>query len=665
MSALQLRRRIEPELLRIPEVTGVSNLDDRLRIYVEGTPDIFPRHIEGVRVEVVKTGKIKALHLMNVPWFTPQKAVALNRTQRYRPVPGGCSVGHPLVSAGTMGTVLMVGATKYGLSNNHVLCYDEETEVLTLDGFKLFKNTSKDDYIATLNPNTEEIEYHKPTALHKYHYKGKMMHFKRRFYDLLVTPEHDIWCKDKKKNRKTLKPIKAIDFKGPGVSRARFRLKRDAKWNCLSQEYFSIPNVKNYGPGFNVDKIDWETWLKFMGLYLSDGCFTPHTDYRRGTEYIVQIRNKDEKILEETKELFRKMGLNPQNVKWGVRVYHKQLYSYVSKFGKAGEKYIPKDIKNLPPEQLRIFFDYMVKGDGCYPQRSKKRGLETYIFTQKSKRLVDDLQEVALKLGMVSAIGIRHGSSYNPEGTYYQINIYNTNKEPFIYPAKEVSYDGMVYDVTIPNHILLVRRNGKCVWSGNSAASTDMNPRARIGDPIYQPGVYDRGTEIDTIGTLAWYQPMYEQAMNLVDAALLLPADPALLSDDILGLGPHTGLDTAKIEEVAQKSGRTTAVTQARILDVNATLRVSYGAVEIMFTNQIITDYMANGGDSGSALLNLDNKLIGLLFAGSEFITVHNHIGNVMDAIGGVPGEPGAGKPFTIVSALPAIIGSLVSGLVG
>ncbi|MGH9184901.1 MAG: GDP-mannose 4,6-dehydratase, partial [Acidimicrobiales bacterium] len=28
-------------------------------------------------------------------------------------------------------------------------------------------------------------------------------------------------------------------------------------------------------------------------------------------------------------------------------------------------------------------------------------------------------------------------------------------------------YQGRVYDVTVPNHILLVRRNGKAMWSGN------------------------------------------------------------------------------------------------------------------------------------------------------------------------------------------------------
>ena len=317
MSAQQLRHRIEPELLRTPGVTGVSHLDDRIRIYVEGTPDIYPTHIQGVRVEVVKTGKIQALHLMNVPWFTPQTAMTLNRTNRYRPAPGGCSIGHPKITAGTLGTALTIGGTKYGLSNNHIF----------------------------------------------------------------------------------------------------------------------------------------------------------------------------------------------------------------------------------------------------------------------------------------------------------------------------------------------------------AAASTDMNPRARIGDPIYQPGVYDSGIESDTIGSLAWYQPMYEQGMNLVDAALMLPADPSLLSDDILDIGPHTGLATANLEEVVQKSGRTTAVTQARVLDVDATLKVGYGEYDLTFTNQIISDYMASGGDSGSALLNLDRKLVGLLFAGSNYVTVHNHIGNVMAAIGGVPAPPGAGAPFTIISALPTLIGMAVSGI--
>jgi len=30
-----------------------------------------------------------------------------------------------------------------------------------------------------------------------------------------------------------------------------------------------------------------------------------------------------------------------------------------------------------------------------------------------------------------------------------------------------VPYEGMVYDVTVPNHVFFMRRNGKASWTGN------------------------------------------------------------------------------------------------------------------------------------------------------------------------------------------------------
>jgi len=32
---------------------------------------------------------------------------------------------------------------------------------------------------------------------------------------------------------------------------------------------------------------------------------------------------------------------------------------------------------------------------------------------------------------------------------------------------KKENYNGRIYDLTVPNHIIFVRRNGKPVWSGN------------------------------------------------------------------------------------------------------------------------------------------------------------------------------------------------------
>jgi hypothetical protein len=43
---------------------------------------------------------------------------------------------------------------------------------------------------------------------------------------------------------------------------------------------------------------------------------------------------------------------------------------------------------------------------------------------------------------------------------------------------------------------------------------------------------------------------------------------------------------------------------------------------------------MSEGGDSGSALLDTDNNLVGLLFAGSDTTTIFNRIQNVFSALG-------------------------------
>jgi hypothetical protein len=45
----------------------------------------------------------------------------------------------------------------------------------------------------------------------------------------------------------------------------------------------------------------------------------------------------------------------------------------------------------------------------------------------------------------------------------YDRDIVEITKAPRVEP-----YDGLVYCVTVPNGIVLTRRNGKCAWSGNS-----------------------------------------------------------------------------------------------------------------------------------------------------------------------------------------------------
>jgi hypothetical protein len=83
------------------------------------------------------------------------------------------------------------------------------------------------------------------------------------------------------------------------------------------------------------------------------------------------------------------------------------------------------------------------------------------------------------------------------------------------------------------------------------------------------------------------------------------------------------------------KSGRTTGFTTGEIEQVDVTVNVQYGEGKMaQFTDQLMAGPMSQGGDSGSAVLNQNNQLVGLLFAGSDTSTIINRIQNVFAALG-------------------------------
>ncbi len=171
-----------------------------------------------------------------------------------------------------------------------------------------------------------------------------------------------------------------------------------------------------------------------------------------------------------------------------------------------------------------------------------------------------------------------------------------------------------------------------------AAVSTLQAARARIGDVVLQPGRVDGGVAPgDVIGTLYRYVPLNEFGVNLVDCALFKPTSPDLLSMDIMGLAPFSGFKRAEVGMAISKSGRTSGVTAGKVADVDATMSVDYGTFQATFRHQIVSDFMASPGDSGSLTMDpSDYAAVGLVYAGSEYITMHNHIGDVLGSLVGV-----------------------------
>jgi len=191
---------------------------------------------------------------------------------------------------------------------------------------------------------------------------------------------------------------------------------------------------------------------------------------------------------------------------------------------------------------------------------------------------------------------------------------------------------------------------------------------ASLGDQTWQPGKYDGGTEADTISHLAAFVPInfidestcpianvivrgfnflaglfkrntrlpdaVSSTINKVDCAISRPLFDEDISQEILEIGIPAGFGEVKVGDKVKKSGRTTGLTQGDVIATDGAANVNYGERIAMFDDQIITSAMSEGGDSGSAVLNEQNKTVGLLFAGSSSLTIVNKISNIIAALG-------------------------------
>jgi hypothetical protein len=225
-------------------------------------------------------------------------------------------------------------------------------------------------------------------------------------------------------------------------------------------------------------------------------------------------------------------------------------------------------------------------------------------------------------------------------------------------------------DITAGTLGCLVKKGGQIFILSNNHVLANSN-EANPGDPILQPGPYDGGRyPEDHIANLQQFVPISfdEQTSqcsltrglasfyngivrlfggadllkavriraeeNKVDAAIARPLNDQDVRSEILEIGMVKGLTQGELGMAIKKSGRTSGLTTGEIQQVDVTVNVQYGAGRIArFSDQLLAGPMSQGGDSGSAVLDNSNNLVGLLFAGSDNSTIINRIENVFSAL--------------------------------
>lgn len=183
-----------------------------------------------------------------------------------------------------------------------------------------------------------------------------------------------------------------------------------------------------------------------------------------------------------------------------------------------------------------------------------------------------------------------------------------------------------------------------------------------IGDEILQPGAHDGGTLNDTalrlkrfVEILVGEDPCAEQSGifyylclffclfygcdaeapdNKVDAAFALP-DGRTLSPRMFEAGTLTGIAEAVVGETIFKDGRSSGFIGNPVEAIDGEAAVDLGdGRRALFVDLIVVDpKILIPGDSGSPTFNQAKQLVGIGFAGSDQISLHVKIQNIIEEL--------------------------------
>lgn len=207
---------------------------------------------------------------------------------------------------------------------------------------------------------------------------------------------------------------------------------------------------------------------------------------------------------------------------------------------------------------------------------------------------------------------------------------------------------------------MVVKKQGVIHILSNNHVMANCND-AKLYDEIWQPGHYAGGSSCDTIAHLSNFVPLHFEgttiacpvarflvrlfmkmagprllstATNTVDAAIARPVLDIDVSAEILEIGKPAGFARAAINDKIRKSGWTSGLTRGFVLGIDGAARVNYGNRYATLEDQVVATPMASPGDSGSVGVDENDNVVGLLFAGSDQLTLFNKIDNVIEALG-------------------------------
>jgi len=303
----------------------------------------------------------------------------------------------------------------------------------------------------------------------------------------IVTNQYDI------KNNKPLKFKTALELCTGDL------IPKKSQYNIEKKETVIIENCKG------KLEISSNIFAPFMGWWLAEGWLQKHENTRGNISRGICLSQSKKENWGELDNIFENLS-QVLKKKWSTHkrknnereyyILENTLYEYLTQFGKCDEKYVPKEIKELNKENIQLFLDAYLKGDG-----SQQKNQEVYYTTSKQMSL--DISELINLTGYMSSCSEKElcFEQYLVEGKWVKDFDWYTKKSKYQgktvddrkkhYTGKTLysirrkysdhyhmsdcviatkQYSGNVHCVSVPNETILVMApNGSTFWSGNSS----------------------------------------------------------------------------------------------------------------------------------------------------------------------------------------------------
>lgn len=320
-------------------------------------------------------------------------------------------------------------------------CYDDQTEVLTRQGWKFWSTVTATDELAVPGLDGTTLEFETPIDLVAQEYSGTLYCCTSATVDYAVTPNHELWAA--KADGAPMGKLGAETVHGQELFLTQFGFEAQGD---------PSPEFKHVGDQL----LNWGTYCSLVGYVLTAAKVD---DQEASVSFSVRDPYADDpdSPVSRVQSLLHSTPFTwletPSGSGTAFTCKDPSLFTFVKSLGSS----VPRDIVTGSGSGRYQTYLGIIRGSAI---AHAKHGQAIVL---KSQELADSFQELAILTGVESVIT---RVSQGWQATLLEDHVAHVTPGPGVFHTRQ--YTGTVYCAQTSTGLLLVRRNGKPLVCGNS-----------------------------------------------------------------------------------------------------------------------------------------------------------------------------------------------------